>query len=221
MMKIKHLMPVLLSAILLLTGCSKLIKERDAIISMNVNKVGIIHTTNEGMIQWIVTGDEINTLRDWAAELKCLPHEFAKGQSPDELENVEYYNFFLTDGEYRYISYAIVDENNSYIFLADNWYSVSNPTTPPLQEPASLTLDDVKKLAEKGEDLTWSDFEQYKGTPIGSGMYILLYSIDENYELRVGGTPEKKPMNIRLVSTQDDTNYIDIRTDSIDAFINK
>lgn len=221
MLKVKHLIPVLLSAILLLTGCSKLIKERDAIIGMNVNKVGIIHTTNEEMIQWIVTGDEINTLRDWAAELKCLPYEFADGQSPSELENVEYYNFYLAVGEYNYISYAIVDENNSYIFFADHWYSVSNPSVPPLQKPASLTLDDVKKLAEKGEELTWSDFEQYRSKPIGSGLYILLYNIDENYNLIVGGTPEKKPMYIRLVSALDDSNYIDIRTDSIDAFINK
>lgn len=220
MVKVKHLIPILLSAILLLTGCSKLVKERDAIIGMNVSKVGIIHTTSEEMVQWIVTGDEINSLRDWAAELKCMPYEFAEGQSPKDLENVEYYNFFLTEGEYRYVSYAIVDSNHSYILFADHWYSVSNPSVPPLQEPPLLTLDKVKELAKKGEELTWSDFEQYKGKPIGSGMYILLYNIDENYHLLVGGTPEKKPTYIRLVSALDDTKYIDIRTDSIESFIN-
>lgn len=221
MMKVKHMIPMLLSAILLLTGCSNLVKERDAIIGMNVNKVGIIHTTSEERVQWIVTGEEIDKLRDWAAELKCIPHEFPEGQSPSVLENVEYYDFFLTEGDYRYISYAIVDESHSYIFFADHWYSVSNPPTLQLQEPPLLTLDEVKKLAKKGEELTWSDFEQYKGKPIGSGMYILHYDINENYYLLVVGTPEKKPTDIRLVSTQDETNYIDIKTDSIDAFINK
>ena len=174
------------------------------------------------MVQWTVSGDEIDALREWASGLKFLPHEFEKGKTPyDTNTDVESYEFYLTKGDYRNISYAIIDEKTSYIFYADKWYTVTNPSIPPLQEPAELTLDKVIELAGKGEELTWSDFEQYKSKEIGSGLYILLYNIDENYYLLVGGTPDKKPMYIRLVSAQDETKYIDIRTESISDFINK
>lgn len=222
MKKNNRLISVLLSAILLLAGCSNIEKGRDAIIGTDVNKVGIIHVTGDEMVQWTVSGDEIDALREWASGLKFLPHEFEKNKTPYDTDtDVESYEFYLTKGDYRNISYAIIDEKTSYIFYADKWYTVTNPSVPPLQEPAELTLDKVIELAGKGDDLTWSDFEQYKSKEIGSGLYILHYNIDENYYLLVGGTPDKKPTYIRLVSAQDDTKYIDIRTESIKDFISK
>lgn len=86
-----------------------------------------------------------------------------------------------------------------------------------------LTLEKVKALAEKGEALSWSDFEQYRdvGENIGSGLYILAYDIDENYYLLIGGGGvQAPPMYIRLFSKADDSAYIDIRTESVDDFIN-
>ncbi len=94
-------------------------------------------------------------------------------------------------------------------------------------EPTKLTLEIVKELAKKGEDLTWNDFEQYNYEDIGSGLYIYHYNIDENYCLMIGGGDiQSAPMYIRLVSKPndsqfiDDGKYIDIRTENIDDFIN-
>lgn len=105
-----------------------------------------------------------------------------------------------------------------------NWYSVSNPSDPPITEPLGeqLTLEKVKELAEKGENLSWSDFERYKdGGNIGSGLYILFYDIDEHYYLLIGGIGEQAPpMYIYLRSKTDDSVFIDIRTENIDDFIN-
>ena len=67
MKKNNRLISVLLSAILLLAGCSNIEKGRDAIIGADVNKVGIIHVTNDEMVQWTVSGDEIDALREWAS----------------------------------------------------------------------------------------------------------------------------------------------------------
>ena len=122
MKKNNRLISVLLSAILLLAGCSNIEKGRDAIIGADVNKVGIIHVTNDEMVQWTVSGDEIDALREWASGLKFLPHEFEKGKTPyDTNTDVESYEFYLTKGDYRNISYAIIDEKTSYIFYADKW----------------------------------------------------------------------------------------------------
>lgn len=82
-----------------------------------------------------------------------------------------------------------------------------------------LTLDKVVELSSKGEDLTWSDFEQYKSIDIGSGLYILVYEIDETFDLWIGGTPNDAPMYIRLVTKANTDNYIDIRTDDVKGFI--
>lgn len=102
-------------------------------------------------------------------------------------------------------------------------YSVSNPSNPPLTEPKGekLTLEKIKELAKIGEALSWSDFGQYDHEDIGSGLYIYRYDIDEHYILLIGGgNTRTAPEYIRLVLKADNSEFIDIRTENIDAFIN-
>lgn len=81
-----------------------------------------------------------------------------------------------------------------------------------------LTLDDVIELSSKGEELVWEDLSDYKGVETGSGLYIVTYKIDENYELMVGGTGAVgKPMYAHLIYVDDE--YVDIMTDDVEAFI--
>lgn len=82
-----------------------------------------------------------------------------------------------------------------------------------------LTVDKVVELSAKGEELTWNDFEQYESTDVGSGLYILVYNIDENFELRIGGYPEDSPMYMRLVAKQNTDNFVEIRTEDVKAFV--
>lgn len=83
-----------------------------------------------------------------------------------------------------------------------------------------LTLDKVVELSAKGEELTWSDFEQYESIETGSGLYILVYEIDETFELWIGGnTFDDIPMYIRLVAKENMDNCIDIRTGDVKEFI--
>ncbi len=84
-----------------------------------------------------------------------------------------------------------------------------------------LTLDKVVELSAKGEKLSWSDFEQYKSIETGSGLYILVYEIDETFDLWIGGTAmDESPFYIRLLTKSNIDNYIDIRTDDVNEFIN-
>ncbi len=84
-----------------------------------------------------------------------------------------------------------------------------------------LTLDKVVELSAKGEELTWSDFEQYKCIETGSGLYILVYDIDDVFELIIGGSgaTEETPMYILLALKENPDNYIDIRTDDVKGFV--
>ncbi|MCM1083597.1 MAG: hypothetical protein NC393_09465 [Clostridium sp.] len=89
-----------------------------------------------------------------------------------------------------------------------------------------LTLARVKQLAEKGENLSWDDFEQYQNREVGSGLLILRYDINKKYCLLIGGVGiQAPPMYIYLVYITDDNGFIpdgksiDIRTENVDEFI--
>ncbi len=68
--------------------------------------------------------------------------------------------------------------------------------------------------------MTWSDFEKYKNIVTGSGLYILVYDLDENFELVIGGgNAENAPMYIRLRLKEDMNNYVNTRTNDVKGFI--
>lgn len=82
-----------------------------------------------------------------------------------------------------------------------------------------MTLNDVKKLAEKGDKLDWSDFNGYKGNDMGSGIHIWKFKLEEGYSLSVEGSyTTEKPERIRLYCSNE-TESIDIRTDSVDEYL--
>lgn len=80
-----------------------------------------------------------------------------------------------------------------------------------------MTIDDVKELAKKGDALDWSDFEEYKGEDVGSGLYILEFELENGFFLRVGGVPDRKPDYIEFSRKYGEG--IDIRTEDIDAYL--
>ncbi len=82
-----------------------------------------------------------------------------------------------------------------------------------------LTLDDVVTLAQKGEALTWSDFESYAGQDIGSGIHLMQYKIDDTYTLKVGGGHLDVPPEFITLESADGRS-IDIRTEDVSAFLN-
>ena len=92
---------------------------------------------------------------------------------------------------------------------------------PGCANSGALTVERVRELAQKGVELTWSDFEAYESRDIGSGLHVYRYEIDDSYYLLIGGVLEEAPMYIHLVRAQEDGNgeYIDIRTEDVDDFL--
>ncbi len=88
-------------------------------------------------------------------------------------------------------------------------------------EKRAMTLADVVTLSQKGDSLTWSNFDSFEGKETGSGLYIMCYEINDEYIVMVGGVYEEKPWYIRLVRNfgKDNEEYIDIRTDDVLDFL--
>ena len=87
-----------------------------------------------------------------------------------------------------------------------------------ISQAEKLTLDDVVTLSQKGDALTWSDFERYQGWDVGSGLYIMRYEIDELFDVLVGGVPDETPWYIYLRVNNEADDRIDIRTEDVSTF---
>lgn len=88
-----------------------------------------------------------------------------------------------------------------------------------ISQAEKLTLDDVVTLSQKGDALTWSDFERYQGREVGSGLYIMRYEIDELFDVLVGGVPDETPWYIYLRVNNETDDRIDIRTEDVSTFV--
>ena len=94
------------------------------------------------------------------------------------------------------------------------------PKPAQLGGSQTLSLNDVIMLSQKGRDLTWSDFEQFKYIETGSGLYIRVYEINEMYQLWIGGAgPDSDPMYIYLALADDLDTRINIRDGGVTEFI--
>lgn len=112
----------------------------------------------------------------------------------------------------------VLQDDCAVVNIDDTWIIFEKESS----EETVLSLDTVLELSKKGNSLTWSDFEQYNSTDIGSGLYILRYDIDSNFYLLIGGGgKELPPMYIRLVKTSDESDWIDIREGDVENFISK
>lgn len=157
--------------------------------------------------------------------LEDIKKQGAYEQITEQLESKYFYLLVLDEKHYAYIHLERIEgaeKIESEAELADSIVKNARIIFEPDNEKINLTIERVIRLAEnKGENLTWSDFEMYSGRDIGSGLYILNYEIDETFDLMVGGVPGSEPMYIRLVTKADRDNYIDIRTEDVEKFISE
>ncbi len=132
------------------------------------------------------------------------------GCNKENNEEIQLDNTFVETPEKEAIS-----KDNSTDYSTE--YIITDVATPNLN---MLTLKDLVNRC--GENLTWGDFNSYYCEEfVESGFVILRYPINNDYCLLIGGADtEQVPMYIRLVSQNDANDYIDVRTDDIDSFIN-
>ena len=138
----------------------------------------------------------------------------------------EYVMVYYTDGTSENVKAAL---QAGHITIADLkkfdiWYRREVRDDLP-----QLTISDLKELiATYGEDLTWKHFAQYYFVETGSGLYIRVYKINEDYQLMIGGPgPAVEPYYIYIIGKDlpgvgyyEDGKPIDVRYESIDDVLN-
>ena len=101
-------------------------------------------------------------------------------------------------------------------------HTAGETLTEPVRESIpNLNMATLKSLVNIcGDDFSWDTFAPYWNKDVGSGIYILRYPVDADYCLVVSGTSmDEPPDKIILEALHSPENCIDIRTESIDAFI--
>ncbi len=85
-----------------------------------------------------------------------------------------------------------------------------------------MTIEDVKRLSEKADDLSMADLQQYRCIDGGSGIFMLVYDLEDDYTLFVSsvGLTTGKPMSAYL-SKKGRDGAIDIRSNDVNEFIKK
>jgi len=126
---------------------------------------------------------------------------------------------FVEDGSSNFI-YVKVQDGEQFHCTGEAFKQMD--TLAQIGGDETLSLDDVVTLSQKGYDLTWSDFDQYRYTETGSGLYIRVYEINEMFQLWIGGSwTDEDPMYIWLTLEDDLDTRIDIRDGGVEEFITK
>lgn len=135
----------------------------------------------------------------------------------------EYVMVYYTDGTSENVKVALEQGHITVADLKkfDIWYRREVRDDLP-----KLTMTALRELiATYGENLTWEHFEQYYFVETGSGLYIRIYPINEEYELWIGGgNPPSNPDYIYLTKANimdgETFDPIDVRYESIEDLLN-
>ena len=231
----KKLVTLALICMLGLTGCSKVGEAKWDMIPMvmvdgtlyldtghkntEVRKCGMM----DGEITSTVDGTEKPSQDNQSNFGSGYGYQYGMTEGTIEIYMNDAWCIFATEEVRQQIQFPEQEgEEDKVEFGDDDAVDMSAVNLTTDVSSSNLTMRTLKALVERyGEDLTWSSFDTYSSKSIGSGLYILRYPIDDNYSLWIGGTcPDEAPWYIRLVSEQNTDNYIDVRTESIDDFIN-
>ncbi len=107
-----------------------------AFLDGEVTGVEVTHSVYGKDTTWTVEEEEtLERLREWAGELDYVPFAFKEGESPADTAGGEAYAFAVTGAEFPGFSYVILGPEECYLHVGGEWYSVSNPSDPPLGEP--------------------------------------------------------------------------------------
>ena len=135
--------------------------------------------------------------------------------------------------------YYLLQQKNGELFLVGGYYDSEGETDPNSDDSnlswlyrlaihesenavAALTLDDVLRLSQKAEKLTWADFDGYSYEEAGFGLYIRIYPIDGLFSVWAAGTDDsadKELFYVHLVAQDGTDTHTDLQGGDVQAFI--
>lgn len=156
-----------------------------AVISENVTKIDITHHIGGKTTSWSIEETEIDTLREWFDKLTYKLIEVKDGQTPGDNDGNEVYNFTFTGGEWTGFSYVINGENDCYILNPEgNWFSVTNPSTPPVADERSPIEENLKYYSV----LSVSEGYKYSDEWTVESEFMLTFNVGETIVALVTAT---------------------------------
>lgn len=189
-----------------------------------------------GVLEIDETFDVILSCNDQLSEIQRV-YQYGREEDGEKVRK-EFHNVTIENNpSVTLFSWALEEEADSVsqYYIGKGGYQLGNQVLKNAHMNVGigkqLTLEDVIRLSEKGMDLSWEDFEEYSYYETGSGLYIQVYEIDDQFRVAIGGTypftqenPDKKeytekPMYIYLSANNSETGSIDIRKDDVEAYI--
>ncbi|MDR1431926.1 MAG: hypothetical protein LBI99_07380 [Propionibacteriaceae bacterium] len=117
----------------------------------------------------------------------------------------------------------------SAIFVAILCAACTPDRAPEIESPVysdgkTMSFDDIRALAKKGDALIFEDFTAYKGMNVSSNTnrYTMVYPVAGSYRLIVDSASSGKPQSTALENIWEDSGSgIDIRHGDLDEFLSK
>jgi len=189
--------------------------EENGFVKYNAETGESMLTDNPEYTISAITGEEFKHL--FFMEMEIGMPELSAYSDMRKVEISDRYILFIMDTELW-----IAEMNGDYLWLIYR-LATEKPQADISQSyyKERLTIDALESLVEeKGETLTWSDFENYECSVTGSGLFILNYPIDDGFSVLIGGSgPDETPMYIYLAKDFGDgteAKYLELRDKDID-----
>ena len=101
------------------------------ILNQNVDSLTVEYLGAGQINKWDVTDEQLDEVIEWFNGLDYKRVEFAEGSTPADGEGQVVYSMNFSNGVY--FAYYYCGENDQYIRTQNYWYSVKNPSRPPVE----------------------------------------------------------------------------------------
>ena len=98
----------------------------------NVSVATVYHTVQGKTAELVIEGEALEDLRIWTNNLEYALTADNGKEIPKKIETAETFKIVLEEGDYPGFSYFDCGENNCYLWIEGYWYTVVNPSNPPV-----------------------------------------------------------------------------------------
>jgi hypothetical protein len=103
-----------------------------AYIQEDVSVATVYHTVQGKTAELVIEGEALESLRIWTNNLDYTLTADNGQEIPKNIETAETFKIVLEEGDYPGFSYFDCGENNCYLWIEGYWYTVVNPSNPPV-----------------------------------------------------------------------------------------
>ena len=129
-----------------LAACGNPITPVTFSIPDDVTEANVTHVLSGQTSEWSISGNDLLLLKEWVSSLQCEKRIMSKGNTPGDTEGGEAYSFTFDGKPDLDFSYVINGKKDCYLLFGSTWYSVSNPSVPPVAAPVDVDAEPKKDL---------------------------------------------------------------------------